>query len=69
MRNKKQLAAAFVMAAVLGTAMPLSADMGGAKASKCATVMGLAEKALPAWVADMLWEKWCDGERPASAAE
>ena len=67
MRNKKQLAAAFVMAAVLGTAMPLSADMGGANSSACATVMGLAEKALPAWVADMLWEKWCDGERPAIA--
>jgi hypothetical protein len=69
MRNRKQLAAAFVLAAILGTAMPLSADMGGAKSSTCAVVMGMAEKALPAWVADMLWAKWCDGERPTTASE
>ena len=64
MRNKRQLGAAFVLAAVLGSAMPLSADMGGSRSSTCGVIIGMAMKALPDFVADMLWEKWCDGERP-----
>ncbi len=66
MRNKKQLAAAFVLASVLGTAMPLSADMGGARRTTCGTLIGMAYKALPDFVVDMLWGKWCEGqEMPA----
>ena len=64
MRNKRQLGAAFVLAAVLSTAMPLSADMGGNSGSTCGKLLGMAMKALPDFVADMLWEKWCEGERP-----
>jgi hypothetical protein len=62
MRNKRQFVGAFVIAAVLGAAMPLSADMGGAKSSTCGVVFGMAMKALPDFVADLLWEKWCEGQ-------
>lgn len=63
MRNKRQFVGAFVIAAVLGSAMPLSADMGGARSSTCATVLGMAEKALPDFVVDLLWAKWCSDQQ------
>ena len=64
MRNKRQFVGAFVIAAVLGAAMPLSADMGGKNSSACAAVIGMAMKALPDFAADLLWSMWCEGERP-----
>ena len=61
MRNKRQLTAALMIAAILGTAMPLSADMGGGKRSSCAFIVGMAEKALPDHVITKMLEHWlCD---------
>lgn len=62
MRNKRQFVGAFVIAAVLGAAMPLSADMRGSKGSTCGTLFGMVMKALPEAVGDMLWAKWCDDQ-------
>lgn len=58
MRNKRQLAAALMIAAVLGSAMPLSADMGGSQKSTCAFVIGMAAKVLPDHVAEKWLEHW-----------
>jgi hypothetical protein len=47
MRNKRQLVGAFVMAAMMSVALPLSADTGGpggAKTSTCAFLQGILWK-------------------------
>ena len=57
MRNQRQMASAFVLAAILSAAMPLSADTGviGTSLSRCAVVLGLGEKGLPDFVVSLLW--------------
>ena len=58
MRNKRQLVSGFVLAAILGSAMPLSADTGATIAnsvSRCAVVLGLSEKGLPELAVSILW--------------
>ena len=65
MRNKRQFVGAFVIAAVLGAAMPLSADMGGSSegSSACAFIYGLVQRGVPQFVGDMMWATWCDGQQ------
>jgi hypothetical protein len=58
MRNKRQLTAALMIAAILGTAMPLSADMGGSQKSTCAFIVGMAEKAIPDHAITKMLERW-----------
>jgi hypothetical protein len=57
MRNKRQMASAFVLAAILSSAMPLSANTGAISAgfSRCALVLGLGEMGLPSFVVTLLW--------------
>lgn len=63
MRNKRQLSAALLIAAILGSTMPLSADMGGKKKSTCAFIVGMAEKVLPDQVVEKMLERWlCEPE-------
>jgi hypothetical protein len=57
MRNNRQMASAFVLAAILSSAMPLSADTGAISTgiSRCAVVLGLGEMGLPNFVITLLW--------------
>ena len=54
MRNKRQLAAAFVVAAVLSVGMPVYADMGGQTRSTCAFLTGLEQTGMPTFVVTIL---------------
>jgi hypothetical protein len=56
MRNKRQLAAAFVVAAILSVGMPLSANDGVASSDRsfCAFLIGLGQKGVPSAVIDAL---------------
>jgi hypothetical protein len=66
MRNKRQLTAALMIAAILGSAMPLSADMGGGNRDSCFYIEGLALKVagnglklvFPDHVIDKMLEHW-----------
>lgn len=57
MGNKRQLVSAVVLAAILGSAMPLSANTGaiGSGFSRCAVILGLGEMGLPGSVVSLLW--------------
>ena len=57
MRNKRQMTSALVLAAILSTAMPLSATDGiiGSAFSRCALVLGLGEMGIPGVVISLLW--------------
>ena len=58
MRHQRQMASAFVLAAILSSAMPLSANNGDALASsfsRCALVLGLGEMGLPSFAVSLLW--------------
>lgn len=55
MRNKRQLAAAIVIASILSVGMPLSADDGtNGGRSFCAFLVGLEEKGVPSLAIDFL---------------
>ena len=55
--NKRQMVSAFVLAALLSSAMPLSANTGviSTGISRCAVVLGLGEMGLPSFVVSLLW--------------
>ena len=57
MRNKRQMVSAFVLAAILSSAMPLSANTGAVASgfSRCAVILGLGEMGLPGFVVSLLW--------------